>query len=483
MSMRNIFNVDEVEDLIDQVAADASSDAVDTWLRRTARHWILTEHPDVLRLAIDRSAGSVMLVDPADAEAPRRRLGVSVSELPAWCRKALDAGREVHYLRLGAALEKKLRRIVDYFNAVGIEAHGGKLDDLSFEAAQRSTRIWRGNQWATEQRHAGIRQVYRGGDGVRIVQLRSAASLVDEGERMAHCAGGYAFDVENGECEIYSLRDAKDKSRATIEVVGGKSVEQVKGRANGDITDAARRHVRSFIRTRGYDIGGDHWNIGEPVAVGTMCVLRNYLRSDDGRRQLRRFVFSRNDPLGRADLVTMISSIMYRAESLSLDDRSILHDLLLPPRDDPVRLRRVGAYHVYDDALPLVRVEVAAAWLSLASNGVFDGIDGVRERYAMLRDRAEGALAALALHDPDRLFLLGRVAYWELESGSGWVTPADVVSNTAFDVFPAIRRRHEALRHRVNRRKARSVGRHAPVSAAHRDFRRLLDGSWAEMVI
>ncbi len=483
MFMRNIYNVDEVEHLIDQVASDATSDAVDAWLRRTARHWILTEHPDLLRLAVDGETDTVLLFDTVPPEALRRRLDLPASELPAWCRKALDSGREVHYLHLGAALEKKLRRVAEYLNAVGVEAHGGKLDHLSFEAAQRLTRIWRRNQWAAEQRQAGIRQVYRGDDGVRIVQLQSAASLADEGDRMAHCAGGYAFDVENGDCEIYSLRDANDKPRATIEVVGGNSVEQVKGRANGDITEAARRHVRSFIRTRGYDIGGDHWNIGEPVALGNVRALRNYLRSDEGRRQLRRFVFSRNDPLGRADLVTMISSIMYRNDALSLDDRSILHDLLLPPRDDPVRLRRVGAYHVYDDALPLVRVEVAAAWLSLASNGVFDGIDGVRERYVMLRDRAEGALAALALHDPDRVFLLGRVAYWELESGSGWVTPADVVSNTALDVFPAIRRRHEALRHRVNRQKARSVGRRAPVSEAHRDFRRLLEGSWAEMVI
>lgn len=483
MSMRNIFNVDEVERLIDQVASDAASDAVDAWLRRTGRRWILTEYPDLLRLAIDRATDSVLLVDASRPEAPRRRLDVAASELPAWCRKALDAGREVHYLNLGPAVKKKLRRVAEYFNAVGVEAHGGKLDHLSFEDAQRAARVWRRNQWAAEQRQAGIRQVYRGDDGVRIVQLRSAASLSDEGERMAHCAGGYAFDVENGECEIYSLRDAKDKSRATIEVVGGRSVEQVKGRANGEITEAARRHVRSFIRTRGYDIGGDHWNIGEPVALGNVRVLRSYLRSDAGRRDLRRFVFSRNDPIGRADLVAMITSILYRAEALSLDDRSILHDLLLPPRDDPVRLRRVAAYHVYDDVLPLVRVEVAAAWLSLASNGVFDGIDGVQERYVMLRDRTEGALAALALHDPDRIFLLGSVAYWELESGSGWLTPADVVSNTALDVFPAIRRRHEALRRRVNRQKARSVGRHAPVSEAHRDFRRLLEGSWAEMVI
>lgn len=483
MFIRNIYNVDEVDRLIDQVASDATSDAVDAWLRRTARHWILTEHPTLLRLAIDRGTDTVMLFDTCPPEALRRRLAVPASELPAWCHKALDAGREVHYLHLGAALEKKLRRIVEYLNAAGVEVHGGKLDHLRFEEAQRATRVWRRNQWAAEQRQAGIRQVYRGDDGVRIVQLQSAASLADEGDRMAHCAGGYAFDVENGDCEIYSLRDANDKPRATIEVVGGNSVEQVKGRANGDINAAARRHVRSFIRTRGYDIGGDHWNIGEPVALGNVRVLRNYLRSDEGRRDLRRFVFSRNDPLGRADLVAMISSIMYREKALSLDDRSILHDLLLPPRDDPVRLRRVGAYHVYDDALPLVRVEVAAAWLSLASNGVFDGISGVRERYVLLRDRAEGALAALALQDPDRIFLLGRVAYWELEAGSGWVTPADLVTNTSLDVFPAIRRRHEALRHRVNRQKARSVGRHAPASDAHRDFRRVLDGAWAEMVI
>jgi len=483
MFIRNIYNVDEVDRLIDQVASDAMSDAVDTWLRRTARQWILTEHPDVLRLAIDRETDAVLLIDPYPPEASRRRLGVTASELPAWCRKALDEGREVHYVHLGAALEKNLRRVVAYLNAEGGKAVGGKLEHLSYDAAQPLARIWRRNQWILAQRQAGVRQVYRGDDGVRIVQLQSADSLADEGNRMNHCAGGYAYEVEHGDCEIFSLRDADGKPHATIEVVDGKSVEQVKGRANGHIDAASRRHVRSFIRTRGYDIGGDLWNIGEPVAEGNMYALKNYLRSDAGRRELRRFVFSRSDPIGRADLVAMISSVHYREESLSLDDRSILHDLLLPPRDDPVRLRRIGAYHVYDDALPLVRVEVASAWLTLAASGVFDGIDGVRERYAMLRDRAEGALAALAFQDPDRLFLLGRVAYWNLEACDGWVSPADLVTNTALDIFPAIRRRHEALRHRVNRQKARSVGRYAPASDAHRDFRRVLDGSWAEMVI
>lgn len=44
-----------------------------------------------------------------------------------------------------------------------------------------------------------------------------AAALKNEGDSMGHCVGGYCYDVERGDSEIYSLRDAKGEPHVTIE--------------------------------------------------------------------------------------------------------------------------------------------------------------------------------------------------------------------------------------------------------------------------
>jgi hypothetical protein len=45
-----------------------------------------------------------------------------------------------------------------------------------------------------------------------------ADALKYEGEQLQHCVGGYCDDVISGRSRIYSLRDAKGKPNATIEV-------------------------------------------------------------------------------------------------------------------------------------------------------------------------------------------------------------------------------------------------------------------------
>lgn len=44
-----------------------------------------------------------------------------------------------------------------------------------------------------------------------------AAALKNEGDSMGHCVGGYCYDVQRGDSEIYSLRDAKGEPHVTIE--------------------------------------------------------------------------------------------------------------------------------------------------------------------------------------------------------------------------------------------------------------------------
>jgi len=61
--------------------------------------------------------------------------------------------------------------------------------------------------------------------------------------------------------------------------------------------------------------------------------------------------------------------------------------------------------------------------------------------------------------------------------------PAELLRESRFDVGPAVRRRHGALRRLVNQRKAHRAGRRAAASESHRYLRRLLDGWQEEQVV
>ena len=484
MRARNVFNVDSVDRLVERVAAQAATPAVALWLRRTARRWILTQYQDVRRLVIEPGSARVLLRDPAAAaEAPCRVLADDVARLPDWCANALRKGDEIVYLRLDATLDKRLRRLAAFLDEAYGDGGATKLNRLAFPAAEKALRKWRKERWTERRRMNGAEPVFRGSDGVRIYRLHTAENLHDEGARMGHCVASYADDIAEGRCEIYSLRNAAGTPRATIEVVDGRVV-QVKGYANLGVDFRLRQHVRTFIRVRGYDLDGDLVHVGQYFGAGrNLRQVESFLRSVQCESALSAYVYSRSDAMGRADVAGLISSLADWSVDLSPEARQAMHDALLPQQEGPVRLRRIATYHVYDAALPVYRADTAVVWLSLAANDAFKGVPGARDRYVRLRDRAERRLASLAFEPADRLYLLGRREADELDVHRGWLSPADVVSDATLDVFPSIRRRHERLRRLVNRHKAQSVGRRGAASEAHRDFRRILDGAWREMVI
>jgi hypothetical protein len=208
-----------------------------------------------------------------------------------------------------------------------------------------------------------------------------------------------------------------------------------------------------------------------------------YLQSAEGRKAIQSYVYSRNDTLGRADQVGLIELLLAYRQTLTPTARRAVHDALLPSADAPVRLRRVGTFHVYDMTVPVFRVDAAVAWLSLAANGAFESVPGIGHRFATLRRQAELRVAALCISAPDRVYLLGPIGAHDLDCPVGWLSAADLLRSSRIEALPSIRGRHDALRRRANRHKARAIGRRATPSEAHRAFQRLLGGAWGEAVI
>ena len=77
-----------------------------------------------------------------------------------------------------------------------------RLADEWFERRRASWRVrpyWRSSQRPMSFAHAS-------GEEWRLRELRTPRELVDEGQRMRHCVGGYATDCSHGSSRIWSLR-------------------------------------------------------------------------------------------------------------------------------------------------------------------------------------------------------------------------------------------------------------------------------------
>ncbi len=62
--------------------------------------------------------------------------------------------------------------------------------------------------------------------------LKDGRELAKETEEMKHCVWSYSSRVHRGQCQIYSVRDLKDKSIATIEISPQLEVRQASGISN-----------------------------------------------------------------------------------------------------------------------------------------------------------------------------------------------------------------------------------------------------------
>ena len=92
--------------------------------------------------------------------------------------------------------------------------------------------------------------------GFRIVPLRQARDLEDEGRRMGHCVGDYVSCVAAGDCLIYSVRRGNDHV-ATMEIGpshcknGGSLVRQLLGPYNEEVDESLWRAVEKWLKRQG----------------------------------------------------------------------------------------------------------------------------------------------------------------------------------------------------------------------------------------
>lgn len=159
---------------------------------------------------------------------------------------------------------------------------------MPFRAAAAATRDWLDRIAVRVRRPVKRRGPgrYSAGhrNGFRIVPLRTAAELREEGRVMNHCVATYAGEVARGECTILSIRDGARRV-ATLEIrpcVGGYRIVQLQGPGNRRVPAEVWQTVREWLAEQPRDpramlsmgdeiaIKPEHWvEIWHPYVAAT----------------------------------------------------------------------------------------------------------------------------------------------------------------------------------------------------------------------
>lgn len=158
-----------------------------------------------------------------------------------------------------------LGHVIDYFNQLD-ENELNKIYKKPYEVVQRELAEW--DKFLGSKRYKGpplkegedVKTVMTFNDGYRWEKLITQQAYTAEGEMMGHCVGGYC---ENKNSVIYSLKDPKGVSHATIEFdLSTKSITQIKGRSNEAPVEKYWPYIKEFIIKNNFKVSSDGENIG-----------------------------------------------------------------------------------------------------------------------------------------------------------------------------------------------------------------------------
>lgn len=271
---RNVLNTTEVDRFLDRIVDDYVMDTDDMieeaatdWLKTAGRRWMIKTYPDTGRV--------ISVLELGEAETPGllrvswsdkpRRGGQStyVLQLPRWFRR--DPQCDVTVLDLespaAATVTVQLTRAFAYVNGQAPTLGQKRLARISVPDAIHSAGKL-ASKAAAQAKSDGTSLLLELEDGFTLVHLTGEAALEEEGERMSHCVGDYGLTVRNGSAEILSLRDEKGQPHATIEVLGGVRVTQMKGKGNQPVDARYRVFIRNAVDALGLSLEADQDNIG-----------------------------------------------------------------------------------------------------------------------------------------------------------------------------------------------------------------------------
>ncbi len=478
-SGRNIINTGALDDFLAEIAEDCRFDVTAVWLLKTARRWALGTYEQVWHVAREPITDRLVLVDPDEED---RVIGAYEDDVPDWAFRAIAAGEPLLYLRINQTLTKRIRRVVVWVETTSHPRKGPNIERMSFSDAEGQARLW----WAERHRRPvwppGVEPVFSL-MGETVVKLTTQEALTEEGDAMSHCAGDYDWEVREGICEIYSVRDATGEPQATLEVDPDEGyVVQVKGQANGPVHPAHRTTLKAFIGNRGWKVVADKHNFDpRPARDMKPADLARFLESDAGAASLEAIRMVYPEAMDRPEMDSLIETLGLYSDAFNRRLQKRIFTLLSPV-SSPVTFRPAEQYWIYGEQWPVVRVCLPLVLFQLQDRYFFDDA-GIGEEVAALRSRVKLILPLLLFREPDRVFDLG-------PAGLPDRTPPDITHGAVawlargeFEVDGLRDARHIRVRQRLNAAKRRVAGKWARRSDPHQALRELLAGETGRYVI
>lgn len=182
----------------------------------------------------------------------------------------VDVKNFVKWVRAGYISDNRqsLNEVYDWYMAIRNRIN---IFNFSAEQAVDESERWHQEQILKEKNIGKVEEYQKGrlGDQVvtvddksmNMVNVHSNIDLVKEGELMGHCVGGenYWRDVENGEKEIYSLRDSNNEPHVTIDVRDSE-VWQVYGKSDSRPNSEYMPFIRKWIEDNDLEVMGTELN-------------------------------------------------------------------------------------------------------------------------------------------------------------------------------------------------------------------------------
>lgn len=172
-----------------------------------------------------------------------------------WVEKALSKGDKVYRVDFNSQDKKKLKDIVKFASS---SYKANKLQNVSvpqlIEAMKKENEKNSKQKQLNESEEAGTKVIHIYPNGYHWVENFGKESINREGKLMQNCLktndyGNWFERVKNGSCQIYSLRDDKNKPHISIQFdPKDRTIVQIKGRQNKPVIEKYRDYLFDFIR-------------------------------------------------------------------------------------------------------------------------------------------------------------------------------------------------------------------------------------------
>lgn len=245
ITARNIVNQEEFSTFLDNLIKDrrVEKPQITLWITTQLKKYLQNDYSDVTKVTELKE------------------------EYPDWLKDSIKNGTALKLNFDDIDFTNDCNHIIDYFNSLD-EDELNKISKIPFLVAKSKAEKWLNElieKSDSRENINGIEVVRKYKDGFSWVRVFSQQSLNREGKLMRHCVGSYYEEVSNDNCIIYSLRTEENIPKCTVEVIKN-TINQIKGFANGPISEKYVKYVKNFIKTpiegNSYKSIKELWNIG-----------------------------------------------------------------------------------------------------------------------------------------------------------------------------------------------------------------------------